>query len=373
MTGAQVRRPARRGRTDPLSRDALFRQVGSLVGVVLLGFLSMSIRQVPQAQSGEVLSASTLTVATVAATLLVPWHRLPPWTHRLMPFVLLYATYMAVRATGGVDSAYAQLAFLPVLWVAVYGRASEVAATIGGTAIVLTVPLIGGAPTEQEWARTLTLIGAGSALGFVVHRFFDGIRHQASRLRVLAGTDPLTGTANRRAWDEELARTIAHADRDGWPLSVALLDLDDFKGYNDRYGHQAGDLLLKEVAAAWQGTLRAGDILARMGGDEFGVLLPGCDREMATTIAERLRACVRAARCSVGVATWDRVETAEQLLTRTDAALYEAKEQGRDRVVVILETVMPTPDGPAIVLPEPINPPRGTASRTPRSSTDPLR
>ncbi len=356
MSAAEVRRPARRGRTDPLSRDVLFRQVGALVGVVLLGFLSMSIRQVSQAKAGTVVTASTLTVATVAAAILVPWHRVPAWIHRVLPFVFLCATYLTTRATGGPGSDYAQLAFLPVLWVATYGGTSEVFATIGGAAIVLALPLVGGTPTEQEWLRVFTLICAGSALGFVVHRFFSGIRHQTSRLRFLAGTDPLTGAANRRAWDEELAGAIVRADRDGWSLSVAFVDLDDFKGYNDRYGHQTGDLLLKEVAAAWQATLRAGDVLARIGGDEFGVLLPGCGREMATTIAERLRAAVDAVRCSVGVATWDGSETAERLLARTDAALYEAKEQGRDRVVVVLATSRSSEEGPGLIIPDPVFP-----------------
>jgi diguanylate cyclase (GGDEF)-like protein len=353
MTAAQADGPSRAARTDPLSRDALFRQVGSLVGVALLGFLSMSIRQVPQAASGLILWASTLTVATVAATVLIPWHRLPAMIPRLMPFVYLYVTFMAQKATGGIDSPYTQLAFLPVLWVAVYGEATEVGATIGGAAIALALPLLWGKPTEQEWVRTFALIGAGGALGFVVHRFFAGLRHQTSRLRFLAGTDPLTGTANRRAWDEELTNAIVRAGRDGWSLSVALLDLDDFKGYNDRNGHQAGDRLLKEVAAAWQGILRASDTLARIGGDEFGLLLPGCDNAMAGTIAERLRLCVPEAHVSVGVATWDRSESGDGFLARADRALYEAKERGRGRVVVLPEhdpgpdRVIPLPEDPS--------------------------
>lgn len=354
MTTAELRGPSRSARTDPLSRDALFRQVGSLVGVVLLGFLSMSMRELPRADSGPILRASSLVVATVAATILVPWHRLPAWAHRVLPFVYLYATFLARQGTGGLDSPYTLLTFLPVAWVAVYGSGTEVAATIGGASIALAVPLIGGAPTEQEWVRTFALIGVGGALGFVVRRFFEGIRHQASRLAVLAGTDPLTGTANRRAWDEELASSIVRARRDGWSLSVALLDLDDFKGFNDRNGHQAGDRLLKEVAAAWQTALRACDTLARIGGDEFGLLLPGCGNQMASTIAERVGAAVPAAKCSVGVATWNCSETAEQFLARADAALYEAKEQGRGRVVVLPETglraprdVIPIPEDPS--------------------------
>ncbi len=245
----------------------------------------------------------------------------------------LLVVYLTRDATGGVTSSYSQLALLPLLWVAVYGTLLELAAILAATSIVLGVPLVASGADHMQWLRMLSMLGAGATLGYIVCRFFGQIRHQTGKLRVLAGTDPLTGTANRRAWDEELAAAVAHAEFDGRPLSLALIDLDDFKGYNDRFGHQAGDRLLKEVAAAWQSILRMSDVLARIGGDEFAVLLPGCSMETAVQIAERLRAAVPSANCSVGVATWDRVETVEQLLARADDALYGAKEGGRGQVV----------------------------------------
>lgn len=348
MTISQPAGRSTRGRTDPLSREALFRQVGSLVGAVLLGLLSMAIRQVPQSSASLVLQASTLTAATVIATLLVPWHRLPAFVHTVLPLVYLVVAYLACRATGGVDSSYAQLALLPVLWVAVYGSWVELALAVVAAGAALGATLVGSDPVAvaDGWTRLGAILAAGAGLGLVVNRFFASIRNQTSRLQFLAGTDPLTGAANRRAWDEELESALVRAARDGRPLSVALLDLDDFKGYNDRNGHQAGDILLKEVSAAWQNLLRSSDVLARIGGDEFGVLLPGCHLEMAATIAERLRRAVPEAGCSVGVSTWDGVESASELFRRTDAALYEAKGMGRDRVVV-LPDVDPHPEGPA--------------------------
>jgi diguanylate cyclase (GGDEF)-like protein len=325
---------ARAGRVDPLSRDVLFRQVGALVGAVLLGFLAMAIGRAPEVSSGPLVRASIVTAATVAATVLVPWQRLPAAIHKLLPLVYLGVVYFTRNATGGDSSSYAQFALLPLLWVAVYGSVAELGATLLATAAVLGFPLARAGAEGAVWLRMAAMLAAGGTLGYIVCRFFGQIRHQTGRLRVLAGTDPLTGTANRRAWDDELASAFEQAQFDGRPLSVALLDLDDFKGYNDRLGHQAGDRLLKEASASWQEILRMSDVLARIGGDEFAVLLPGCSIETAAQIAARLRSAVPAANCSVGVASWDRVETIEELLSRADTALYEAKDSGRGRVVV---------------------------------------
>jgi diguanylate cyclase (GGDEF)-like protein len=321
-------------RVDPLSRDVLFRQVGALVGAVLLGFLAMAIRQVPDARAGTLVRVSILTAATVAATVLVPWRRLPSVVHRILPILYLLVVYFTRDATGGVASSYGQLALLPLLWVAVYGSLLELGGTLVATAVVLGFPLTRAGAPGTEWLRMLSMLGAGGTLGYIVCRFFSQIRHQTGKLRVLAGTDPLTGTANRRAWDDELSSAADQAAFDGRPMSVALLDLDDFKGYNDHHGHQAGDRLLKEVSAAWQAILRMSDVLARIGGDEFAALLPGCSLETAAQIAERLRAAVPGGNCSVGVASWDPIEPVEELLARADAALYEAKEGGRGQVIV---------------------------------------
>jgi diguanylate cyclase (GGDEF)-like protein/PAS domain S-box-containing protein len=149
-----------------------------------------------------------------------------------------------------------------------------------------------------------------------------------------ARTDELTGVANRRAWDHELPRELSRSARTGTPLSVAVLDLDHFKDYNDTYGHPAGDRLLRAAAAGWSARLRATDLLARYGGEEFAVVLPNCDAESAARVADDLRrALPDGSSCSIGVATWDGREAPGALVARADAALYRAKRAGRDRVV----------------------------------------
>jgi len=155
------------------------------------------------------------------------------------------------------------------------------------------------------------------------------------RLEIAARTDDLTGLLNRRAWDEELGRELARADRSGAALCVAILDLDRFKQYNDTHGHQAGDRFLKQLAGAWGQNLRTGDILARYGGEEFALALPGTNLEHAQQMLERLREVLTGDQtCSAGVCQWDGSEGAEQLTARADTLLYAAKAAGRDRVAL---------------------------------------
>lgn len=154
-----------------------------------------------------------------------------------------------------------------------------------------------------------------------------------SQLAELARTDELTGLPNRRVWDDTLANEIARAARSERPLTVAMIDLDHFKLYNDRNGHQAGDRLLKNAACAWQAQLRETDLLSRYGGEEFALVLPDCSLDSGLDLADRLRAVMPGDEtCSIGIAEWDDSESAESLVQRADRALYKAKAAGRDCV-----------------------------------------
>jgi diguanylate cyclase (GGDEF)-like protein len=153
-----------------------------------------------------------------------------------------------------------------------------------------------------------------------------------ARLDHMARSDPLTGLANRRTLQHELDRALARAKTAGTPLSLVMLDLDEFKQHNDRHGHQAGDRLLKTAAAAWTEELREGDTIARYGGDEFIAVLPGMRFPAALSLAERLRGAVPGdATTSVGVAEWDGSQSGSRLIATADRALYDAKRAGRDR------------------------------------------
>jgi diguanylate cyclase (GGDEF)-like protein/PAS domain S-box-containing protein len=180
----------------------------------------------------------------------------------------------------------------------------------------------------ERLEKVMSVIGAEAAVAIERAGMLD-------RLEQMARTDVLTGLINRRAWDDELSREVVRATREGTPLAVAMLDLDRFKLYNDRHGHQAGDRLLREAASAWRSVLRETDLLARYGGEEFAVALPGCDAETAAQLVERLRAVTpEGESCYAGLACWDEREAPDELVGRADRALYAAKQSGRDRTIV---------------------------------------
>jgi diguanylate cyclase (GGDEF)-like protein len=181
-------------------------------------------------------------------------------------------------------------------------------------------------------AFVLAYVAAGDPAG----------RHLEDLAR-LAREDALTRLPNRRAFDEALAREVARADRSGAPLAAIVVDVDHFKRVNDAHGHAVGDAVLAAVAARAASALRAGDLLARIGGEEFAALLPGADLAAAAEAAERIRIAVRGTpiaagaealgvTVSLGCAAREPGVAGSDLLARADARLYAAKAAGRDRV-----------------------------------------
>ncbi len=154
-----------------------------------------------------------------------------------------------------------------------------------------------------------------------------------SQLTDMASTDALTGLPNRRAWETNLSQALFDEEH----FVLAMLDIDNFKDFNDTHGHPAGDRLLRETAAAWREELRAGDFLARIGGEEFALLLPSCTATAdAVAVVERLRRQVPYQQtCSAGIVVRTPGESADGLMARVDAALYAAKDAGRDRVSLV--------------------------------------
>jgi diguanylate cyclase (GGDEF)-like protein len=163
------------------------------------------------------------------------------------------------------------------------------------------------------------------------------------RIEEMATTDALTGLFNRHAFDILIGKLLAEYRREPRPISMLMADIDHFKEVNDRHGHQAGDAILVEVARVLQNRLRASDMAVRWGGEEFLMVLKGCDLAEARRIAEDLRLAVaqatvaaRGAQLSVtislGVSQFDGSETIDSLVGRADGALYAAKNDGRNRV-----------------------------------------
>ena len=162
-----------------------------------------------------------------------------------------------------------------------------------------------------------------------------------------ATTDALTGLRNRAWLDDAFGREVKRSERDMLPLSVIMIDIDDFKKYNDGYGHLAGDQVLKVVAESIRAPLRPNDRVARFGGEEFAVLLPETTLDNARLIAERLRNNVRDANpgkvenvalprvtVSLGVASRKQGSTLESMISAADVAMYEAKQSGKNRVAI---------------------------------------
>jgi diguanylate cyclase (GGDEF)-like protein/PAS domain S-box-containing protein len=162
----------------------------------------------------------------------------------------------------------------------------------------------------------------------------DACEALIAELRELSLTDELTRLPNRRGWSEELGRELARAKRHESSLAVVMLDLNGFKAFNDERGHVAGDDLLRGVAIAWSESLRAMDMLARWGGDEFAVMLPDCAAEEALSVIGRMQdATPPGVDSAGGIATSEGSESPEALIQRADIALYDAKRQGTATVL----------------------------------------
>jgi len=172
----------------------------------------------------------------------------------------------------------------------------------------------------------------------------EALRELNADLERLAMVDPLTGVANRRYFYQRAAIEIGAAHRRHSPLACLMLDIDFFKSVNDEHGHAAGDQVLKRVAETCAAGIRPYDLLGRLGGEEFAVLLPDADPATAGMIAERLRIAISASPAlvdgvalpvtvSIGVSVLAPEDAAiDPLLDRADRALYEAKHGGRNRV-----------------------------------------
>lgn len=251
-------------------------------------------------------------------------HRLPRWSYHLTVAAGTVLISLATAASGGVTSAslFASLYLLVAVEVFFFFRWPVALAHLGAAVVGAQVAFgVVGMPLANRAALVALTVVIAVTVGWLARRVDD------------AETDGLTGLANRRGFDRALQEQLTTAAYDGRPLVVALLDLDHFKAVNDTGGHAEGDRLLRVTAQAWRAALSPGQVLARYSGDEFAVLLPGHTPHSAVSTAETLRGLLPAGRtCSVGIAARAPGDSLSLLVGRADAALYDAKRTGPNRI-----------------------------------------
>ena len=325
--------------------------------LVVIGYLALT----PQGPHRSILWFVTvfwLLLALVGMTL-APIVASKPWC------VVYSVTWTASSAfgvaivavlDGGMSSPILILLFLPLI----YGTlmfTPRAAGICGGAALasLALVALIGG-DVAGSTGRTFLLfasIAGASALTVAAAINRTHIEQHTAELQAaladMAATDELTGCAVRRLLRPRMEEEIARSVRTGSPLSLLMIDVDEFKSVNDTYGHVVGDHVLASLGAVLRRSARVYDLVSRIGGDEFALLLPDTDESGALLIAQRIRQDLPAAvevpvTLSIGVSTLDRSEpSAEHLIDDADFALYQVKRSGRDAIATHLPGPSPNP------------------------------
>lgn len=321
------------------NRDGLPAQIRALALIALAGGLSGLFASLAPASPDAPIGLLRLVAAVVlAASLLLWWRgeRLPRWVlHVFVAAGTGLISVLVARSPTGVGMIVIACDYM---WMGVYAAFffSRRAAR-GHTALIATAfaaALLTSAhhvPADAWIFLTASLVVATETIGW-----------QNSRLRLEAHTDSLTGLLNRKGLAPAAERAFALADRTGLPLTIALIDLDDFKLVNDRDGHAAGDRLLVQMTRTWSEELQAGDVFARLGGDEFLVLLVGSSDEEAARFFERLL-FLSPAPWSAGVVKRRSGEDLSACLARADNMLYETKRERTVQLEVTRSSVSRAP------------------------------
>jgi diguanylate cyclase (GGDEF)-like protein len=290
------------------------------------------------------ISNQTLGWAVLVAASLLAWG------------TLFYGLYLGGDDPGAAEGVLTVLHWVPVLLVFAFLAFDGTRAIVIAGALVASVVLLigpnawfgvrGGVALTSTFvvqmmvAYVVTVVG----LSFFAHQqgTLSAWRDTAREMRTLAHTDALTGLANRRAAQEVLGREVARAARYDRDLAVLMIDIDRFKVLNDGHGHPVGDRVLVALAERLRAHVRASDLIARWGGEEFVVVAPETPMPFSLQLAEQLRAQIakdpfldgHEITVSVGVASFRPGDDVDTLISRADAAMYRAKEAGRNRVVV---------------------------------------
>jgi diguanylate cyclase (GGDEF)-like protein len=333
------------------------------LGVAALWILFIGLMDVALVMSGHSSLSLKLSLGirgTLAAVLgSVAWLRpRVVWSH-IRPTILhaLFITGLSafvvgeMQHSGGLTSPYfSQLIYIVLAWALAFSVQRWISVVVL-VAVCAMVPIwfvgvVGEPLMHIDVVIRMVALSAAGGVAYSTQRVFSNTRaaeiSARHELEQLARIDPLTGLPNRAAFEERATALVARARSDS-PLTLVMLDLDHFKQLNDTYGHLLGDEALAKVAMVITETVRTADVPARLGGEEFVVLLPMTDVEGATLTAERLRRAIKAIplrdgsvllAASLGVSSWRKGDTGASLLERADSALRRAKAQGRDRTEV---------------------------------------
>lgn len=246
--------------------------------------------------------------------------------------LFMLVAYLHVKGYVHQDIDYNTYNYAAKSWIAAFYNFSSM-----GVVIVLLTGL-----ANQQLRRNLTIL---SDKKNELHKEIIQRKIAEEKYKKLSITDPLTTLFNRRYLFEKAEEEIARSERYSRSLSIIMIDADHFKSVNDKYGHQAGDFVLKAIAERLLNNLRPSDVLARFGGEEFCLLMPETDLEMALHVAERLRQAIIEApfifenheirlSCSFGVAEKrDDENKMSSVVNRADQAMYEAKDKGRNQII----------------------------------------
>ena len=233
-----------------------------------------------------------------------------------------------------------------VLWVYPVLVANFLLVSRQRAALMTTAVIVGVMLADDDLATVvdrMTFLATATMVSMFSLVFASRTEAQRVRLEAIALRDPLTGASNRRGLQAELEIAMAASRRTGEPLGLLVFDIDHFKRVNDEFGHEAGDQVLRAIAALVHARTRTQDRFFRLGGEEFALLLPGTGHGPLREVAEKLRLAVEAEvdcrgrpiTISVGGARFQRGDTPDGWLSRTDAAMYEAKRSGRNRTVIV--------------------------------------
>ncbi len=341
-TGAWIGPTASESGGEPGERE---REVASVSLAFLFaagGTLGLAALLLPHGEMVDVVGVASVCIAAIpVAALLLTLKPLPWWALNASLALGTAMITAAVEFSGAPSGAYA----FYYLWVALFAayffsrRGAVVHVAIIAAAYAAVI-IAGGSADEWGFGWLLT-IGALIVVAVLVRSLKERVDRLVEALSRAASTDDLSGLLNRRGFNQRLAEELRRATRSGHGLALVVGDLDRFKQINDRFGHPAGDEALRRVSALLHEAARESDTVARLGGEEFAIVLPYTGRPGAQAMAERIRRTIRddfteegmPLTISFGIAVSpENGDTQDLLMRSADAALYAAKALGRDRI-----------------------------------------